>query len=117
MFLSLRTVWKFVKELKVKNVSDEFLNIWDWWNSHDSGSRQWRALSTSGLLRTGTISVTANYKAQFFDHIIFADSTSSVVTITLPTAKGIKGQQYIVKRISSGANLVKIVPNGSETID
>lgn len=117
MFLNLLKAWDFAKELKLVDVAHEFINIWQWWNEHDSGARQWRMLSSSGGLRTGLSPKTASYKLSFFDHIITADSTSAVVTITLPTAIGCLGQQYIVKRINAGANLVKIVPNGAETID
>lgn len=117
MFLALRTSWDFVRELHFKNVADELKNIQQWWNDHDSGLRQFGALSTAGQLRTGTRSITASSNLSFADHIVFANSTSGVVTISLPTAKGIKGQQYIIKRINSGANFVTIVPDGSETID
>jgi len=117
MFLSLKTAWDYINDLSVPSVAIDMKNIQDCWNGHDNGTRQWSNLSTAGQLRTGVRSVSSSYKLAFSDHIVLADSTSGVVTITLPTAKGIKGQQYIVKRTSAGKNLVKILPNGSETID
>ncbi len=39
------------------------------------------------------------------------------VTIALPTAVGISGKEYTIKKISSNSNLVTITPFGSETID
>mgnify|MGYP003659386705 FL=1 len=40
-----------------------------------------------------------------------------IVTITLPTAVGIAGRMYIIKRVDGSANAANISTNGSETID
>lgn len=115
MFLSLRSAWDFVTKLELKNVADDFKNIQQWWNDHDQGIRQFQALSTSGQLRTGTRSVTANTVLGFPDHVVFVDTTSSNLTVTLPTAKGIRGQQYIV--INTGTKIVTISTTSSQTIN
>lgn len=45
------------------------------------------------------------------------DATSGGVTITLPTAVGITGRHYIIRKLDSSANAVTVDGNGSETIN
>lgn len=59
---------------------------------------------------------TANYTATAADHTIVVDATAGAVTITLPTAVGIKGRTYTIKKIDNANNVV-IDGNGSQTID
>lgn len=66
-----------------------------------------RTIST----KTTTYTLTAN------DSVILADATGGAFTLTLPTAVGISGTVYDIKRINSGANNVTIDGAGSETID
>lgn len=47
---------------------------------------------------------------------IFADSTSTNITINLPSAGDCDGRVYVIKKVVN-ANSVTIEPNGSETID
>ena len=63
--------------------------------------------------------ITQNYTADADDHTIFVNaSANSVVTLSLPTASGILGRQYIIKRIDSNLSAnVTIDPNSSETIE
>jgi len=49
--------------------------------------------------------------------IIFADASSNSITFTLPTAVGIDGREYTIKRIDSSANTVTLDGDGTETID
>lgn len=69
----------------------------------------------------GTPSVaskTANYTAQSTDTIILCDASSGSFTISLPTASGITGKEYIIQRTDNTlANSVTIDPNSTETID
>lgn len=51
------------------------------------------------------------------DYIVAVDSTSAAVTVNLPTAVGITGKEYRIKRTNSGANSVTIDPNSTQTID
>ena len=47
-----------------------------------------------------------------------ADATSGALnTMTLPTAAGITGQTYTIKKIDSTANTVTIACTGGQTID
>jgi len=53
------------------------------------------------------------------DYLVRVNATSGAVVLNLPTASGIAGRQYRIKRIDvlSSTNLVTIDGNGSETID
>lgn len=57
---------------------------------------------------------TAAYTLTASDHIVFVNTDSAAVTITLPA--GIEGTHYIIKNTGSSGNAVTINPNGSETI-
>lgn len=63
--------------------------------------------------RTATSTTTLDVS----DYMLFADATSGGFTVNLPTAVGIAGRQYIIKKINTTANDVTIDGNGSETID
>jgi hypothetical protein len=74
-------------------------------------------LTVAGSFSTAIVTKGANYTADATDHIIIADATSGARTITLPSAVGIAGRQYIIKKKDSTVNTVAITANGSETID
>ena len=61
--------------------------------------------------------ITQNHTATAGDHTIFANASSTNITVALPTAANIIGRQYIIKRVDSSVNSVTIDPNGSETIE
>jgi hypothetical protein len=61
--------------------------------------------------------VDADYTIKATDFVLLVDATAAPVTVTLPTAVGIEGRTYEVKRVSSNANTVTLVGDGSETID
>ena len=61
--------------------------------------------------------ITQNHTVTAGDHTIFANATSTNITVTLPTAANIMGRQYIIKRVDSSGNSVTIDPDGSETIE
>ena len=61
--------------------------------------------------------VTQNYTVLATDHMIFVNASAGNITITLPTASGIIGRQYIIKRVDGTVNNVTIDPNASETIE
>ncbi len=48
---------------------------------------------------------------------IAVDATGGNRVITLPTAVGIAGRTYAVKKVDVSANTVSVTPNGAETID
>jgi hypothetical protein len=59
----------------------------------------------------------STYTALPSDWLIKYDATGGASTVALPTAVGIKGKQYIVKKIDATANTVTIDANGAQTID
>jgi len=62
--------------------------------------------------------ISQNYTATAVDHMIFVDAGQNNVTLSLPTAVGIAGRQYIVKRVDySGQYQVTVGASGSETIE
>lgn len=69
-------------------------------------------------LPLGTFQITnksAGYTLTSVDYFVRGDTTSGAFTLTLPTAVGILGKEYIIKNI--GVNNLTIDGNSSETID
>jgi hypothetical protein len=60
---------------------------------------------------------TSAYTITASDYTIGADATSAGFTVTLPTAVGIPGQAFVIKKIDSSANAVTIGTTSSQTID
>ncbi len=63
------------------------------------------------------VSKTANYIIVSTDGIILANATSAGFTVTLPTAIGVTGIEYTIKKTDSSINLVTIATTSSQTID
>jgi hypothetical protein len=78
-----------------------------------------KAASTGGPIAPAyaLVSKTAAYTATSTDSVILVDATSGAVTITFPTAVGIGGKAYTIKKIDSSTNDVTVDGNGAETID
>jgi hypothetical protein len=64
-----------------------------------------------------TSTKTSNYTIGATDTVVFANATSGNVTITLPTASGVSGYRFYVKRIDSSGNTCAVARSGSDTID
>jgi hypothetical protein len=68
----------------------------------------------------GNISITTKtsaYTAAPADELILCNATSAAFTINLPTAVGISGKKYTVKKIDSSFNIITIDANSTQTID
>ena len=63
------------------------------------------------------VAKSADYIATSADHVILVTTGASAITITLPTAVGITGKPYKIKKADAGAGTVVIDGNSSETID
>lgn len=74
-------------------------------------------LTIGGALATALSTKTGNYTITAADSIILADATAGARTMTLPTAVGIPGRQYTIKRINAGANTVTVATTSPQTID
>lgn len=66
-----------------------------------------------GSITTAYNNYIANHTVTALDNIV--DCTTGTFTVTLPTAVGIGGRQYIVK--NSGAGTITLEGDGTETID
>jgi hypothetical protein len=75
--------------------------------------------TVNGFPSTATVSTTSvDYTVLPNDQIIFASaSVLGNITLTLPTAVGVTGKQYIIKKVDPSRNLVIVDGSGTETID
>ncbi len=80
-------------------------------NTADADKPVSRATQTALATKTAAYTLTAT------DSVILADATTAAFQVTLPTAVGITGRQYTIKKIDSTANIVTVDGNGSQTID
>lgn len=62
-------------------------------------------------------SISTNTTLDATQNVVDVDVTSASVAITLPTAVGINGREYVIRKLDSSANTVTITPNGSETVN
>jgi len=100
-----------LKNFNPDKYNGDWKHIISWWNDHDQGIRPWDNI-TFGV---STISRTTSYTLLASDQLVFMDTTSGVLTVTLPTASVLKGKEYTV--INTGTHLLTISPNGSDTIN
>jgi hypothetical protein len=74
-------------------------------------------LAISGGLGTAVATKTTTYAITALDSVVRADATAGAFTMTLPTAVGCAGRQYLLKKIDSSANAVTVSTTSSQTID
>lgn len=74
-------------------------------------------LQVAGPVATPIATKTTGYPITGSDSVILADATTAAFNVTLPTAVGISGRQYTIKRINGGANNVTLNTTSSQTID
>jgi len=75
------------------------------------------SLTTGGLRAAIVGTLSSSVTLTTSDHTLLCDATSNDITVNLPTAVGIDGQEFVIKKDSSGSNKVTIDPDGSEVID
>lgn len=71
----------------------------------------------AGAIATAITTKSAAYTLTAGDSVVLADANGGAFTLTLPTAVGIAGRQYTVKRVNAAANNVTIGTTSSQTID
>ncbi len=69
---------------------------------------------TLGQAKPRAITVSSSYTALSNDSIIYADTSSGAITITLPA--GISGKWYKIVNSGSSSNNVTVTPNGTDTL-
>lgn len=62
-------------------------------------------------------SKSATYTLTADDSVILVTTGSSALTMNLPTAVGLTGKRYDIKKIDTGSGTITIQSNGVETID
>ncbi len=72
--------------------------------------------SATELIRN-TKTVISNYTIVINDDVILVDASAKEVIVTLPTAVGINGYHFNIKRISDGPNNAVVAAPPGETID
>ena len=71
----------------------------------------------SGSFAAALASVSTTTTLDVTHYTVLGDASGAAFTITLPTAAGITGRMYNVKKTDSSANAVTVDAAGSETID
>jgi len=74
-------------------------------------------LQVTGSLAMSVTTKTANATVAAIDFTVLCNNTTGPITITLPSAVGIGGRMYIIKKTSTAGNNVTVVCNGAQTID
>jgi len=87
-------------------------------NSYDIGTSSLRYntifvnnISTAWVSKTGAYTITTA------DSTISADGTSAAFNVTLPTAVGNTGREFVIKKIDSSINVITVNTTSSQTID
>jgi hypothetical protein len=62
-------------------------------------------------------SKTANATAATTEYTLAANASTGALSMTLPTAAGIQGKVYVIKKVDSTANVVTVATTSSQTID
>jgi hypothetical protein len=75
------------------------------------------SLQVNGSFSTAITTRTTAYSATATDHIIIGNAATGAFNVTLPTAVGIAGRQYIIKKTDATANAVTVTTTGGQTID
>jgi hypothetical protein len=83
-----------------------------------NGANIWSAVNSfSKSLNFAYTSVAAATVLDSTYYFVDVDCTAAGKTITLPTAVGINGREYIIRKLDASANIVTIDGDGAETIN
>lgn len=75
-------------------------------------------MQVDGSMAMAIRTISANETIGVADNTVLVDASTSAVTVTLPSATGISGRIYTIKKIGGGLdNDLTITPAGSATID
>lgn len=76
-------------------------------------------MQVAGSLSMAIRTISANTTIDATDNTVLVNTTSGALTITLPSASGISGRIYTIKKIGSGGidKELTVTPAGSSTID
>lgn len=71
----------------------------------------------NGSFATSIVAKKSNYTATEADAVILGDATAGSLQINLPTAVGIAGRQYVIKKVDRSSNSVRVMAGNNQTID
>lgn len=74
------------------------------------------AVYASGEINNNYININSDYTISTNNNKIFADCSVSNINVYIPTASGVGGKGFTIKKIA-GNNKLNIIPTGLETID
>lgn len=88
-------------------------------NNQDAGIQPWSKMVVQGALTVRVNPVSSAYLISDLDQIILVDSTSKVITVTLPSALTIPGRRYTIKdwKGASATHTITIATTAGQTID
>ena len=72
---------------------------------------------SGGVFTPTLVTKTSAYTAAATDYTILGNASGGSFSITLPTAVGVIGKIYAIKKIDSSANTVTIATTSAQTID
>ncbi len=75
------------------------------------------SLQVAGAVATAFSAKTAAYTLVASDSIVTGNATGGAFSLTLPTAVGIAGRQYTLKKVDASANAVTVATTSAQTID
>jgi hypothetical protein len=74
-------------------------------------------ISTAGFMSLVNTTKTTAYTITTAESMVPCDATTAGFSVTLPTAVGNSGQEYVIKKLDSTANIVTVATTSSQTID
>lgn len=110
-----------------RSVSTGFSDIWERGTGQDINYNAGKvgigiaapttSLQVAGPIATALTTKNSSYGITDEDSVILGDATSGSLTFTLPSAVGIVGREYTIKKIDSSTNAVNLVATSSQTVD
>jgi len=72
--------------------------------------------SGQSVIANSYINIDSDFSVSNNDHKIFANTSLNSINVYIPTASGVGGKEYVIKK-TIGNNEVNVIPSGLETID
>ncbi len=109
---------KKITDLTLRSDFDETCNL-----PTDDTAQTWRVTGAqifnyiNSILRPAISAQTANYTVLTTDDVITMSATGGARTVTLPTAVGLSGRKFTIKKIDATSNAAQLLTTSGQTID